>query len=179
MSPGSYRLGPGEATLTVHTGTTGAAAKAGHDLRIEVAGWRATLELADDPAASSLTLTADSGSLTVLVGTGGMQALGDDDKLKIKRTLDADVLKGGAIEFRSSRVETDGDRLTVDGELDLLGTVRPLSFRLALGDDGLLTGEAIVRQTAFGIKPYSAMFGALKVADDVRVAVDGRLYLSG
>jgi hypothetical protein len=29
-----------------------------------------------------------------------------------------------------------------------------------------------VTQSAFGIKPYSALFGALKVADDVTVLID-------
>ncbi len=38
--------------------------------------------------------------------------------------------------------------------------------------DGRLTGDATVKQSSFGIKPYSALFGALKVADDVRVAIE-------
>jgi hypothetical protein len=37
--------------------------------------------------------------------------------------------------------------------------------------DGRLTGEATVKQTAFGIKPYSALFGTLKVADEVRIGI--------
>jgi hypothetical protein len=35
-----------------------------------------------------------------------------------------------------------------------------------------VTGAAVVRQTEWGIKPYSALFGALKVADEVHVEVD-------
>jgi len=31
-----------------------------------------------------------------------------------------------------------------------------------------------VTQSAFGMKPYSALFGALKVADDVEVEIDGK-----
>ena len=34
--PGKYSLGPGQATLRILTGRSGAAAKAGHDLSIEV-----------------------------------------------------------------------------------------------------------------------------------------------
>ena len=30
----------------------------------------------------------------------------------------------------------------------------------------------MVKQTDWGIKPYSALFGALKVADEVEVAID-------
>ena len=55
------------------------------------------------------------------------------------------------------------------------GTSRPLAFDLAVADDGAITGEAVVRQSEWGMKPYSALFGALKVADEVIVRIDGRL----
>src|SRR5436309_953127 len=61
-------LGPDNATLTIRTGRSGGAAKAGHDLLIEVGSWQATLDLEGQPA---LTLSADSSSLRVLEGTGG------------------------------------------------------------------------------------------------------------
>jgi hypothetical protein len=32
-----------------------------------------------------------------------------------------------------------------------------------------------VRQSDWGIKPYSALFGALKVRDEVEVSLDGTL----
>ena len=43
ISAGSYTLGPEQATLTVRTGKGGAAAKAGHNLQIEVTSWSAAL----------------------------------------------------------------------------------------------------------------------------------------
>jgi hypothetical protein len=46
-----------------------------------------------------------------------------------------------------------------------------VTFDLAVGEDGAVTGNATVTQSAFGMKPYSALFGALKVADDVRVEI--------
>ena len=111
-----------------------------------------------------------------------MQSLGDDDKADIRTTIDDDVLKGRAIAFRSTEVTGADGRLSVQGELTLAGTTRPLAFDLALGDDGRVTGTAVVKQSDWGIKPYSALFGALKVADEVArrdrrgaasVAVDG------
>jgi Flp pilus assembly protein TadB len=36
----------------------------------------------------------------------------------------------------------------------------------------MLRGAAVVKQTDWGMKPYSALFGALKVADEVEVAID-------
>ena len=38
-------------------------------------------------------------------------------------------------------------------------------------DGGHITGSARVKQTDWGMKPYSALFGTLKVADDVEVAI--------
>jgi len=175
IPPGTYRLGPEQARLTVRTGRSGAAAKAGHDLLIEVTSWRAEIDAAEDPAATTMQLSADSTSLRVLEGTGGLQALGDDDKASIPKSIDDDVLKRGAIEFQSSSVSADGDRLRVDGELELRGARRPVSFELHADADGRLTGSATLTQSDFGIKPYSTLFGALKVLDQVEVAIDGRL----
>jgi hypothetical protein len=93
--PGTYELGPEHAQLTVTTRKAGAASKAGHSLLIEVTSWSAILQVGDDPADATIQLSADSRSLKVLEGTGGMQALGDADKASIKQTIDDDVLKGG------------------------------------------------------------------------------------
>ena len=175
-SPGTYTLNSDHGTLTVRTKRGGAAAKAGHDLLIKVGSWQGTLRLAEDPTASSIALTADAGSMRVLEGTGGMTKLGDDDKDGIKQTIDEDILKGCMVTFASSAVRVGaGGRLDVDGELELLGRRAPLSFALTIDDGGHLTGSATVAQTNHGIKPYSALFGTLKVADEVEVAVDAQL----
>jgi hypothetical protein len=172
LEPGTHILGPDCGTLTVLTGKGGAAAKAGHNLVIEVATWRATLEVGSETA---IALTADARSLRVLKGTGGIAPLGDDDKAGIARTIDEEVLAGAAIAFRSTRVERSGRRLEVHGELELAGRRHPIDFALLAGDDGRLTGSAMVKQTDWGIKPFSALFGTLKVADVVEVAIDARV----
>jgi polyisoprenoid-binding protein YceI len=170
---GTHKLGPDHGTLKVKTTRTGAAAKAGHDLTIHVDSWEATLTLSDDPSQSSLTLDADADSLRVVEGVGGIQSLGDDDKKNIKKTIDDDVLKRDHIEFRSTSVQAGDDgKLTVQGDLTIRGKTSPITFDLNLGDDGQVSGSAIVTQTAFGMKPYSALFGALKVADNVTVEID-------
>jgi polyisoprenoid-binding protein YceI len=177
IAPGTYTLGPADGTLTVHTGKAGAAAKAGHDLVIEVTSWRATLDVADSAEASAVELTADARSLRVRSGSGGIGPLGDEERASIEQSIDDDVLKGGAIAFRSRSVEVapGGDALRVEGDLDLLGTTAPIAFELAAGDDGRLTGITRFKQTGWGIKPFSALFGTLKVADEVEVGIDARL----
>jgi polyisoprenoid-binding protein YceI len=166
----TYTLGPDDGTLSVRTGRTGTVAKAGHDLLIHVAAWSATLDL-ETPR---VTLDADATSLHVVEGTGGMKSLDEDDRANIRQTIDDEILKRADIRFRSTAAERTDGGLAVRGELTLVGATRPLAFDLAL-DDGRVSGVALVTQTEWGIKPYSALFGALKVADEVRVEIDARL----
>jgi len=160
-------LGPEDGTLTVRTGRPGAASKAGHDLRIEVTAWQGTLELGDSP---SVTLTADPRSLKVREGTGGVKSLDDDDKANIEQTIDDEVLRRDQITFRSTDVAAAENGLRVTGDLTLLGRTAPLVLDVAV-NDGTITAAGVVRQTDFGMKPYSALFGALKVADEVRISL--------
>jgi polyisoprenoid-binding protein YceI len=175
LQAGTYKLGPDDGTLSVRTGRTGAAAKAGHDLLMHVTAWEATLAVGGDPAATSVELAADAASLRVREASGGMQSLGDDDRANIEQTIDDDVLKRQDIRFRSTAVTGGDGTLRVEGELTLAGTTRPLAFDLHVGDDGRLRAAAVVKQSDWGMKPYSALFGALKVADDVRVELDAGL----
>jgi hypothetical protein len=163
------KLGPENGTLLVRTGKAGAAAKAGHNLRMEVTSWSATLELDQQ----SLQLSADPRSFRVIEGTGGVMPLGDEEKAAIPQTIDEDVLKGAPIEFRSTRLEVNGDRVDVEGELDVFGARRPVAFGLDL-DDGKIRGAARIKQSDWGVKPYTALFGTLKVADVVDIEVDAR-----
>src|SRR5205809_2793183 len=175
IAHGTYALGPDVGTLTVRTGRSGAAARAGHDLLIGVTSWEATLDVGEE---TTIELRADARSLRVREGTGGIQALGDGDMAGIEKTIDDEVLRGGAIEFRSSSVESGPDGMRVQGELELAGTRRPIAFELATGDDGRLSGSATLKQSAWAIKPYSTLFGTLKVADDVEVVLDARITRS-
>jgi YceI-like domain len=170
IEPGKYELGPENGTLRIRTGRRGGAAKAGHDLLIEVESWKATIDASSQPSETRMSLSADAKSTRVVEGTGGMMTLGDSDKDGIRQTIDEEVLKGAPIEFRSTAVQTrDDGGLQVDGELELLGKTAPVSFTLETGEDGRLTGAAKLSQSDWGIKPYSALFGALKVADELDV----------
>ena len=169
-------LGPADGTLSVRTGRTGAAAKAGHNLLFHVTSWEARLTLAAVPGETALEVDVDATSLRVVEGTGGMQALGEDDKANIQETIDEEVLRRQAIAFRSTDVRAaGGGGLAVQGDLTLLGTSAPLAFDIALGDGRTVSATAIVKQTGWGMKPYSALFGALKVVDEVEVAIDVHL----
>jgi hypothetical protein len=167
---GTRKLGPDNGRLTVNTTRQGAASKAGHDLLIEVGSWEGTLDLGEQP---SVVLEAEGSSLRVLTGTGGIQTLDDDDRSNIKQTIDQEVLRGQPIEFRSTEVSRAGEgRLSVTGDLTLVGNTHPVTFELVVEDDGRVTGSAAFKQSDWGIKPYSALFGALKVADEVTIGFE-------
>jgi hypothetical protein len=62
----------------------------------------------------------------------------------------------------------------VEGDLELAGKHGPVAFELGSAG-GRLTGSATLKQSAWGMKPYSALFGTLKVADEVEIAIDAAL----
>ena len=176
---GTFRLGPENASLQVNTYREGVGAKVGHDLVIDVTRWEATIELAGDPAGSSIRLTADPRSLEVREGRRGLKPLTGKDRAEILKTIDAKVLGGSPISFTSRSVRGGagggGSPLVVEGDLILAGQTRPITAELAMTDDGHVTGTIPVTQTTWGIKPYRGLMGALKVRDDVEVVIDARL----
>jgi polyisoprenoid-binding protein YceI len=177
LASGTHALGPANGSLEVHTFREGMAQKVGHDLVIDVTAWQATVEVGSDGAITSVALDADSGSLSVREGHNGLKPLSDKDKADILKTIDDKVLLRQTITFRSDAVQSAGG-LTVLGELAIVGSRRPESFELELGDDGRVVGTLPVVQTEFGIKPYKAFMGALKVRDAVDIALDVTLPVS-
>jgi hypothetical protein len=134
---------------------------------------------ADDGSLVSVELSVSPGSLVVREGVGGVKPLTDGDRAEIRRTIDDRVLSGRPISFRSSAVKAAGEgAVEVRGELTLAGTTRATAFSLSLGADGHLRGRIAMRQSDWGIKPYSALMGTLKVRDEVDVVLDVGLPLA-
>jgi len=177
LPAGIHELGPDTASLVVKTYREGLAAKAGHDLIIEVREWGATLEVGVDPSHSSLQLKADARSLYPREGLRGVKPLTDKDRDEIRKNINQKVLGGEPISFRSTAVEAadGGGRLSVRGELTIRGRSRPAGFELSVGADGHVTGTAQLVQSEWGIKPYRGLIGALRVRDSLEVVFDGVL----
>jgi polyisoprenoid-binding protein YceI len=178
---GAYRFGPELGRLLVHTTRTGLGAKAGHDLAIEVTRWhgRATVDPAT-PANSSVTVEVDADSFEVGEGTGGVKPLSDADRAQIHKTL-KEVLHTAqhpTITFRSRRVAGSATSFACDGELTIMGVTQPVTLQGRV-TDGRVVGGATVVQSRWGIRPYSAFFGALKLSDEVKVDFDVALTPHG
>jgi YceI-like domain len=177
LATGSHRLGPENASLRIHTYREGMAAKAGHDLVMEVGRWEGTLVVGSQPGDATVTLQADPHSLQVREGLGGVKPLTDKDRAEIGRNIDEKVLLGRPVEFasRAVRLEDDGARLVVEGDLTMAGKTRPVAAALRVGDDGRATATVALTQSDWGIKPYRGLMGALKVRDEVEIVIDAQL----
>jgi polyisoprenoid-binding protein YceI len=172
---GTFRLGPDSGRVVIKTGRAGLAARAGHDLTIEVTRWSATVTVpGDGVAAAEVAAELDLGSLAVLEGTGGAKPLSDKDRRDILNTA-GKILGGGTARFTSSRIIPAASGGAIEGTLTLNGATRPVRLQLVSRGPGQYRGTATVRQTDHGITPYTGFFGALKLKDEVTVEVEADL----
>jgi polyisoprenoid-binding protein YceI len=171
-------IGPDNGTLTVHTSRAGVAARAGHDLTLEVKRWSGVLEL--DPAVlgnASLEATIDTTSFEVREGSGGMKPLTDSDKSDIINNLASKVLntdRNSTITFKSTSAMAVGGGVTINGDLTISGTTKPVGVNVTVDGDSA-SGVARIDQPQFGIRPFSALMGTLKVAPEVEIRAQVRL----
>ncbi|MEU7895775.1 YceI family protein [Nonomuraea sp. NPDC049152] len=178
----TYTLGPESGRLLVKTSRTGLGAKAGHDLTIEATRWHgeATIDMTA-PAGSSVTVEVDVASLEVRQGTGGVKPLTDADRAEIGKILREKILRTDrfpTITFRSTQAEGTAESFHVEGDLTIVGVTRPVTVEGRLAE-GRASGSTTVVQSRWGIRPYSAFFGALKLGDDVEVRFDLALTPGG
>lgn len=156
--------------LRVYTFREGALAAVGHDLALRATRWRVELR----PEARTVTATVEAASLEVLCarshGADDHGALSAGDRAKVAATARDEILRAGRYpELRfEGRWEGDDPR-AVDGALTLRGVTRPLTVRVRREGPRVVI-DATLAPSAWGIAPYRAMLGALRVQDDVRIA---------
>ena len=145
-------------------------AKLAHDLILSPRNWRGSLNVdADNPAASSAELTIDARSIQILESVGGMMSLSDKDKGKIAKNMQEDVLqtnKFPQLTFESTSVSGSAPNFNVAGNMTVRGTTRPVNVALSVNGTQV-NARTSISQKDFGIKPFSAMMGAIKLRDDV------------
>jgi polyisoprenoid-binding protein YceI len=160
--------------LLLKTSRAGLGRRAGHDLTIEATRWSGqAVVVVNEPERSSVSVTVETGSLEVREGKGGLKPLTGADRAEIKRTLGTQALlhtaEHPAITFGSTRVVGTPESFEIVGDLTIKGRTHPVTVYGNSDGDGLLRGWATVTQSMWGIKPYTAFLGALRVADEVRV----------
>ncbi len=153
----------------VFTFKEGVLSAVAHDLKIRVG--KGTVEVGEDSVEASF----DPKSLSVVCarkdGRDSPGTLSAGDKKKIEGNIGKDVLhtkKHSEIRFVSTAITRDGDRATITGDLTLHGKTKSITANAAKKGERWET-EVSIHQPDFGIKPYSAMLGALKVQPTVKV----------
>jgi polyisoprenoid-binding protein YceI len=156
------------------------AATAGHDLTIEASRWSGVLTVGDDLVPSALDVRIDLNALIVRKGTGGLKPLTDRDRReigatarKLLRTAQYPEAVYTATGFRAAA----SGGWEAEGTLTLAGSSQPLRLSVRPAGPGRFQAQGTVLQSAYGIKPYTAFFGALKVRD--AVGVEATVDLTG
>ena len=156
--------------LTFRDGVLAAAA---HDLVLRVTDF----EVHVDPGGPSVRARFGAASLRVVASLRDGHRVagpGASERQEIERTAAETVLRAGRhpeIRFQSTAIAPRADGGTdVRGDLSLAGRTRPVTAEVHRRGDRLV-GEVRLHQPDFGIVPYSAMFGAIKVKPDVFVRV--------
>lgn len=160
----------GAARLTVFSFKEGLLSRVAHDLEIQVGAFTGSVE------GGVVRAEVDAASLRVLhalkAGAPDPGALSAADKREIEGNIREKVLASGAhprITFTARLADRRGDALP--GELTLRGQRRPVTLTLTEAG-GRIEARARLSQRDFGITPFKALMGALKVQDGVEVVAD-------
>jgi polyisoprenoid-binding protein YceI len=166
------RITPESGHLFILTRREGLASRVGHDLRIEATRWSA--QVTHNPSnlsATTISATIEPDSLQTREGTGGAGPLSDRDRSEIDTNIRR-ILGSSPLTFTSTRIVPDGTNGTVEGELTLNGVTRPVRLEVTSDDGVHYRAEATIVQSEYGIRPYRAFLGALKLRDQIEVQID-------
>jgi polyisoprenoid-binding protein YceI len=169
-----WTLDASDGELQVRTGVTGRAARMGHRLTIAMTRWQATVSW-DGAEPDTAELVVDANSLEVLRGEGGVKGLSGPEKALVKSNALRSLSAGGfpEIHFTADVIDKADDGYRLSGTLQIRGKSREHVIDLRTddrGDSWRMSAESTVRQSDYGIKPYSLLMGSVQVADDVTVS---------
>ena len=156
----------------IFTYKEGLLSRVAHDLKLEVT--RFTIAIEETGTEARL----DTRSLRVVCaqqdGRDAPSLLSSRDHRKIESQINSDVLHSARFPeatFRSEEFTRSKGGLQLRGRLILHGRERPLAMRFAR-EGKTWRGETWIHQPDFGIVPFKAAFGALKVKADVKLRLE-------
>ena len=152
-------------TVRVNTGGLFAAFAHDHDIAAPIAGGSVDVD------AKRVEVRVNAGELRVKDAKASAE-----DRAKIQKTmLGPEVLDSRRypeILFRSTAVEGSGpDSWTVRGNLTLREQTQAVAVKVR-EKGGHYVGDAVVKQTDFGIKPVRIAGGTVRVKDEVQIQFD-------
>jgi polyisoprenoid-binding protein YceI len=172
-----YRIDATRSRFTVHATSGGMLSMLAHNPTFAVGDFEGTLCRRPDAAVTEfdMTVRADSLKLTDDVRPA--------DRAEIEERMLREVLQTATypeIAYSARKIETiagtsDRCRLRFDGALALHGAANPLTIEAELQrfDDGVrMQGEFPVRMSEYRIRPVTALGGAIRLRDSLRLAFD-------
>jgi polyisoprenoid-binding protein YceI len=172
IQQGRHQLGTQHGRIVLRTYRDGFASQAGHDLTIEASRWSGELTTDPDRTPTDLEVKIDMGALIVREGSGGIKPLSDRDKREIavtaRKVLSADRHPEAAFAATGFEPDASGGGI-ISGTLSLAGASGPVRLQVTRTGPDSYRASTTVAQTEFGIKPYSAFLGSLKVRDAVEI----------
>ncbi|HXF94564.1 MAG TPA: YceI family protein [Gemmatimonadales bacterium] len=159
--------------LEVRTGRAGLLGGLGHEHLVRARAFRGGIVyFPAAPERSSVTITVLTDSLEILT-----QAK-PSDLAKMTRAMREQTLKVRdypETRFVSREVTPIEGGVRVAGDFTLAGQTRPLTVEVTLdfrGDTLHASTRFALKQTDFGMRPYSTALGTVKVADAVRFELE-------
>ena len=186
LLPGAARaetltLDPSTGSLRVLLYKDGPLSALGHDHVLEAPAFSGQIELSSGSAQLMLSIDAsklmiDSGPAR---GAEGLGELKDSDLAKIDAGMRGpkglDAARFPKITFRSDTIEPvpgDDHLWEVTGRFELHGATQTIDFPVQVSDGPggrWFTGYVRLRQTDFGLKPFSVFAGAVRLKDEFLV----------
>lgn len=173
----TYTIVPSESSFWVFVGKSGLFSALAHDHEIGVKSFSGRVVVpAAGASGGSLEMEVDAPSLVVLD-----KKPSEEDKKKIFNSMHNEVLESAKyqkITFKSVSVSdvkqtgNDAYSFVVNGDLTLRGVTKRIAVPVAATvtpQELRANGKYTLKQTDYGIKPYSAAGGTIKVKDDVVV----------
>lgn len=143
----------------------------GHRLTIAMTRWHATVRWSDSrPVGAELVVETES--FEVLRGEGGVKGLSVAEKALVRsnalKSLSASRFP--EIRYTADVIEEADDGYRLTGTLAIRGKSRDQVIEVHtedLGGSWRMSVESTIRQSDYGIKPYSLLMGSIQVADEL------------
>ena len=158
-----------QAECLVFSFKEGVLSRVGHDVKLRVESFEVSID--EDSVAGTFDARSVRAICAMKRGRPKPGALKPKDLREIDDNVHDKILDSDrhpTVRFESDSVEQSGQTWTVRGKLTLAGETRPLLVRASRVGDRLVA-RVKLHTPDFGIAPFKALMGALKVKPDIEV----------
>ncbi len=178
LKPGTYNLNANSGNLYVYTFKEGLLSKLAHDLLIDITDFKVYVDVPDAGFESGrLELEIQAGSLKVICALKDgerTENLKEKDMADIEKDMGGKVLhpdKYPTVNFLSKSIQGKEGGYKIGGDLSLHGVTKSIDFDIDT-NGAKLEGMITLLQKDYGIKPFKAMMGALKIKNEINIGLD-------